>query len=264
METFLVGSSTSHDLKLAIIYLKKSPSDSYIAGPNNTLEYPPQYCPPTRECQITRLQTLFNTCSGPQGTYEPLPCAPGFYCPDGGTEQLPCPAGHYCPLGSFAPWRCNSVSACHSSSSRQFPLVGIMILVIIDVLLLISAAGPILRRLWHSWRKSKPLPLLQDPELQHESASIDASQKTEKAQMMSDEKSFHLSQFVKSLQRCIGLSNIGLEIGFNNLGLQMGADGKTILNGVSGTVKPGCLLAVMGASGAGKCWCIFLSVEKLQ
>ena len=62
-----------------------------------------------------------------------------------------------------------------------------------------------------------------------------------------------LERFVQSLARCIGLDEAGLEIGFDRLGLQLSEGQKTILNGVTGKVQRGSLLAVMGSSGAGKC-----------
>jgi ABC-type multidrug transport system fused ATPase/permease subunit len=124
---------------------------------------------------------------------------------------------------------------------------------IIDVLIIVGAAQGPIRGLWRSWRKSRSLQIPQDRELQNESGPLDFSQEVEKLQMPSDDLPFRLNQFVKSVQRCIQLSEIGLEIGFDNLGFQIGADSKSILNGVSGVVKPGSLLAVMGASGAGKC-----------
>lgn len=79
------------------------------------------------------------------------------------------------------------------------------------------------------------------------------NEEAEDLQITSEEISLPLHQFVKSIQRCIQLSNIGLEIGFDQLGFRLKSGGRSILEGVSGTVKPGSLLGVMGPSGAGKC-----------
>lgn len=226
-------------------------------GPNNTLEHPPQFCQPTRDCQITRLQVLSNTCSEPQGTFEPIPCAPSFYCPKGGKQQLPCPAGHYCPLGSFEPWPCDAVSVCPFNSSRHFSLAGIVALALLDLLILVVAAQPRMKRLWSAWRRSRTLASVHDRELPIEKVPGNVSQEMEELQITNEETSLPLHQFVKSLQRCIQLSDIGLEIGFDQLGFQLQPDGRSILKGVSGIVKPGSLLGVMGASGAGKCKSVF-------
>ncbi|KAJ8060983.1 hypothetical protein OCU04_010061 [Sclerotinia nivalis] len=60
-----------------------------------------------------------------------------------------------------------------------------------------------------------------------------------------------IQNFVASLKRCLGTSALRFEIGFDYLGLRL-KSGKTILQGVSGKVEPGSMLAVMGPSGAGK------------
>ncbi len=121
------------------------------------------------------------------------------------------------------------------------------------MLLMLGLIRPRLRRLWYSWRKPKALQFLQEPTLHNESALVDLSQWSGELLATSDETTFHLNQFVKSLQRCIQQRDIGLEIEFDKLGFQINGDGKRILHEVSGIVKPGSLLAVMGASGAGKC-----------
>lgn len=191
----------------------------------------------------------------PQGIYEPIPCAPGFFCPNGGSKQLPCPSRHYCPLGSFKPWRCSSISACPSGSSRQLPLIGVFLLMIVDLLLIIGILRFRLRSPWYSWRKRNYLPFVQNQSPQHQVSSTVARQTPESLQVVTDEKFLHLQQFVKSLRSCLGLSDVGLEIGFHDLGFQIGAERKIILSGLSGRVKPGSLLGIMGPSGAGKCSC---------
>lgn len=124
----------------------------------------------------------------------------------------------------------------------------------IDLLLLIGIVGPLLKRRWHSRKKSKELPLSWSQEFLCQNLFADPRQEeTDQLQAMMDEKSFHQKQFVKSLQRCIGLSTIGLEIEFKNLGLELGVANKTILHSISGIAKSGSLLGIMGPSGAGKC-----------
>lgn len=222
-------------------------------GPNNSFHNPPQYCSPTAECQITRLQTLHNICSMPQGIYEPVACTPGFFCPAGGSKQLPCPSGHYCPLGSFRPWRCSSISVCPSGSSNQLPLIGVFLLVLVDLILLIATMRSRLKRPGYSWSKIYDVPFVRHRKRGRQIPCTVARQELEPFQVVTDEKFLHLQQFVKSLQSCLGLNDVGLEIGFHDLGFHIGAENKTILSGVSGSVKPGSLLGIMGPSGAGKC-----------
>lgn len=98
---------------------------------------------------------------------------------------------------------------------------------------------------------------MHDRELPIEKVPGNVNQEMEELQITNEETTLLLNQFVKSLQRCIQLSDIGLEIGFDQLGFELQPDGRSILKGVSGIVKPGSLLGVMGASGAGKCKSVF-------
>lgn len=227
-------------------------------GPNNTAENPPEYCPPTTECQITRLQTLRNTCGEPQGIYEPIVCMPGYYCPQGGQQQQQCPTNHYCPLGAFEPIGCDLISPCPAGSARQYPLNGLVALVIIDLVLLIIIGWPFLLSNWQSCRSSKPHPPLEDPESNSEKRLQNHGLNDKDPLTSTDTNALNLQRFVKSLSKCIGVEDIGLEIGFDRLTLQLKKDKKMILNEVSGTIEKGSLLAVMGASGAGKCKYIFI------
>ena len=61
-----------------------------------------------------------------------------------------------------------------------------------------------------------------------------------------------IEQFVQSLSRSTVASSFGLSFGFENLVFQPKRSKKPILSGVSGEIKSGTLVGVMGASGAGK------------
>ncbi|KAF7936164.1 uncharacterized protein EAE98_002383 [Botrytis deweyae] len=100
--------------------------------PNNMDQIPPRYCPPTPECEITRLETLWNTFQQIQDPYMSMICKPGYYCLAGGREQIICPPGNYRPLGSFKPIQYDVPSSCHQGSSRQSPFLGIS-MIIIDI-----------------------------------------------------------------------------------------------------------------------------------
>lgn len=185
--------------------------------------------------------------------FEPIVCAPGYYCPAGGQQQLLCPAAHYCPLGSFEPIRCDSISVCPVGIARQFSLTGLAVLVIIDLALVATMIGPSVWSYWCAWRKSRSLSRLQVPVLDTEQKAAERDVTINESLESPDINAGHLQRFVRSLAKCIGEDDVGLQISFDQLSFQLKKSEKVILNGVSGMVERGSLLAVMGASGAGKC-----------
>ena len=80
----------------------------------------PVYCPPSPDCQLNRL--LGSACT-PQGSYEPIMCPGGYFCP-GGAAQLACPVGHFCPLGSTTPIQCDSLSLCNGEQNSGVVYLG--------------------------------------------------------------------------------------------------------------------------------------------
>ncbi|KAJ5130795.1 uncharacterized protein N7515_006834 [Penicillium bovifimosum] len=112
--------------------------------PNNKLGNPPEICPPTTQCRLTRLQEHHNICNHAQGTYEPTVCQPGYYCPSGGQSQIPCPKGHFCPLGTVEPFKCFKLSACPEGSTRELPTAGLLYAVLLDIVVVMFVAWPFL------------------------------------------------------------------------------------------------------------------------
>ncbi|KAM3065663.1 hypothetical protein ACMFMF_010884 [Clarireedia jacksonii] len=181
-------------------------------------------------------------------------CSPGYYCPPGGLEKLLCPAGTYCPLGSFEPIKCDPISSCRAGSSRQFPVLGIILLTIIDILLVSVLLGSYIRQFNQRFRRRRVISSGEDSGNGTESAMIDKHEELEmgKNNINHPPHNESMEKFITSLKRCLGTNSLGFEIGFENLGLRL-KNGKPILQNISGKVEPGSLLAVMGASGAGKC-----------
>lgn len=199
----------------------------------------------------------------PQGRYEPIVCFPGYYCPAGGQQLLLCPETYYCPLGAITPLPCDWKSACPTGSARQFPLVGLVFLAIVDLALVAGIAGPFVRRLWRQSKKALPSFTLSLPDADSEKAGTTVVVEDKGSYVTESATAVDLQRFVKSLTRCIGLNEIGLEIGFERLGFQL-KKGQQLLKGVSGTVKRGSLLAVMGSSGAGKSTFVRVLMGKLK
>lgn len=121
-----------------------------MVGPNSNDQQPPQYCPPTQQCQAMRMTK--GTCA-PQGFLEPVPCKAGHYCPPPGKEELQCPAGTFCPQGAYVPFKCSFGAICPAGSSRQITTVPLGLVAAIDVVLaIVVAIGFGISK----WRKSKP------------------------------------------------------------------------------------------------------------
>ena len=95
----------------------------------------PIVCPPTIDCQLTRLAGL-DMCER-QSIYEPSICAPGFYCPTF-SQQIECPENHWCPSGSVQPTECEPMSYCPARSSSRLYIGAAFITAVIDIAILIA------------------------------------------------------------------------------------------------------------------------------
>ncbi|KAG8631658.1 hypothetical protein KVT40_000798 [Elsinoe batatas] len=144
---------TTGCLREAAIPLPLAPGDFCLDGfycPNSTDQMPPQYCPPTEACQVSRDHGQF--CS-PQGLLEPQICGQGFYCPPRGKQQLECPSGHFCPYGTISPVKCDPGAYCPAGSSKQIPLLPLGMTAVVDGFLIsIVIIGLLLVR----YSKSRP------------------------------------------------------------------------------------------------------------
>ncbi|KAE8419482.1 P-loop containing nucleoside triphosphate hydrolase protein [Aspergillus pseudocaelatus] len=118
---------------------------------NTNRENPPKFCPPTKSCQAVRLQPSENICQEQQGSFEPVACTPGYYCPPQSQEQIRCPPGSYCPLGSYHPKRCAALSICAEGSSREISVIGFVILGVLYLLCAILGLGT------KAWKQKKGL-----------------------------------------------------------------------------------------------------------
>ena len=199
-------------------------------GPNNTEENPPQYCAPTPNCLLRRLQLAYNTCDEPQGIYEPIVCVAGYYCPLGGKEQIVCPKDHYCPLGSVKPLKCSLLSVCPKGSVRELHTVGFLCCGLLDIFLFCLWLWPFIRKRL-SPKRAKEETLEMQP-------------------IPSQEKNMHglSSIFLNEVSDVVGLG-----IKFNSIGYRIKSSGKHIISEISGSAHDASLLGVMGPSGSGKC-----------
>ncbi|KAF3026722.1 hypothetical protein E8E14_014758 [Neopestalotiopsis sp. 37M] len=228
--------------------------------PNNTASSPPQYCPPTPQCLLTRLQLVRNICNAPQGTYEPIVCPRGSFCPSGGKEVKICPRGHFCPLGTAEPFSCGRTSICPEGSDREFILDGFVVIVIVDLLFLAIVVRAFCKtpfRRWMAKSRAREIRKGSDGNVDLESSGLDKGAVRHRAQHITPAKEdFDIApdmmpKFVSLVRACVGSSELGLSFGFEQLSLVL-ANGKRLVAPQSGSIPQGSVWCVMGPSGAGK------------
>lgn len=250
--------------------------------PNNTINSLPQYCMPIEECMEARLGGA--TCIlphqdtiSPQGPFEPVPCSAGYYCPRGGLQQIKCPAGNVCPLGSIQPTKCGVGSYCPEGARVEYSILPLALLVVLDLILIACTL------FWewyfamasHRKHRLKYLPVdtmherkgygkLQDTEMAELPANPSSLQRTKtgfSAALAGERKSSfrldmnasrELEAFVSSMHKAIQGTNFGLSFGFQQLGFFPKGAAKPVLSDISGNIRAGTLVGVMGGSGAGK------------
>ena len=261
-----------------------------MTGANNTETLLPTYCPPFPQAQIARLAGAATPPMGPyepaicaQGSYCPPPgdrqilCPAGSYCPRGAYQPLKCSFSAVCPAGS-------------SVDRPVSPLVA-LVLLDLCIVLATFATKSIWERRKSSPRKRHKVKYLghglpfstrgsrskhyhnlsesnsnENVHLESRISGVrrantgflaamdnDYSFEEEDGGLILDVKSDpDIQQFVQSLSRSTVASSFGLSFEFEDLVFKPKRSKKPILSGVSGEIKSGTLLGVMGASGAGK------------
>ena len=253
---------------------------------NNTINSLPQYCIPINECQEARMAGA--TCAigdqnFPMGPFEPVVCSAGSYCPPGGLQQIRCPKGNFCPLGSSRPIKCSAGSYCPAGAQVEYLFVPFAMLITLDAALIIltlflgwyfAMADHRSYRLVHlpaqlasdAAEKRRGYGKLEDdtefvgipantPGLRRQPTGFLGSlMGNRKSNMqMNINASLELQAFVESMRKAIQGSNFGLSFGFSELGFFPKGAQRPVLQDISGGIKAGTLVGVMGGSGAGKC-----------
>lgn len=204
-------------------------------GPNNTAEHPPEYCPPTPECLLTRLQAFQNTWPQPQGSYEPIACEPGYYCPIGGKSQLVCPKGHSCPLGTVETRKCRPPSRCDEGSYREMPLVGFLVCGLLDLSLVCLFLWRRIKRRWNRGTGTDEF----------------GSERFCPDRLPQHSREAEPTSWIQLLS--LGdSSNAGIELEFRNFSLRKFRSTEFILSEIHGKAQPSSLTGIMGQSGSGK------------
>ncbi|ORY40654.1 hypothetical protein BCR33DRAFT_719203 [Rhizoclosmatium globosum] len=204
----------------------------------NTTNTLPVLCPPTSQCAVDR---LFGVRCLPQGLYEPMLCWNGFYCPDPHT-MIPCPEGSFCVSGTTTPSKCRIFGSCPTGSTSEVNASLVLLVALIDTLLLVLLAARYAGFSFPSiafLKRISPSP----------SSTSFASSPTSSSVVLVD---------------AFKESNKGNRIHLEFDNLQFKLKEKELVKGVSGMLKPGRMVAVIGPSGAGKTTFLNVLMGKLQ
>ncbi|KAF2648433.1 ABC transporter-like protein [Lophiostoma macrostomum CBS 122681] len=222
--------------------------------PNSSATAPPQYCPPSQECQAARVSQL--TCHQ-QGILEPVLCPPGYYCPSGGKSLLECNKGSFCPQGAFEPYACSFGAICPNKAERQILMVPLAVMIGIDVIFAIILGVGFGIAAWRRRHKKAYAPAenLDDPDAD----DVELISRNEKPGAHEQRADFDddltanpdMHTFMRYMARVTRTKDIGLTFDFDDLQFEP-KPGKRILQGVSGSIQRGSMWAIMGGSGAGK------------
>ena len=185
---------------------------------NNKSTYP-AVCPADQHCLAERLAG--RVCEA-QGTYEPLPCLEGKYCPTG-KQQLECPKGSFCPLGSWEHHECSGLSSCPAGSRTEYFLGCLLILALVDAV--VVALVLVYRHL------KQPAPLADDDVAPEQRVAQNIARAADGQRAMN----FHFRDLKVALSE-----------------KDKANPGKVLLSSVSGQIHAGQVTAIMGPSGAGK------------
>jgi ABC-type lipopolysaccharide export system ATPase subunit len=210
--------------------------------PNGTAEA--RHCPAGYFCPVPwelRKCDLGDFC--PEGSQKHQSCAAGRLCATPGDSVL-CPAGYFCPEGSYEARKCSPLAMCAEGSSTQR---GWLALSLEFVILALALVAYFTVRYIRSRRQKASLAA--SLALKREKNRFLPRQQLDEIDM---EETDDTPLLGTSSSRPIELPGRPIiELEFKDIVLKVAGD-KVVLDGVSGSFKPGQLSAIMGPSGAGK------------
>eukprot|EP01040_Poterioochromonas_malhamensis_P012359 gene12359-13511_t len=213
---------------------------------SNSSTYPVQ-CAATDDCLLDRLKTEF--CDR-QGRYEPLLCEKGYYCPNP-SEQIKCPKDYFCPMGQYEPISCGPLTSCPEGSDKRTDYSSLVAIVVTDVGVVLIWW---LRRMFKHYNKAKDSITPKDVAVEEDGV--------QDFQQIEEGKDSDRTISPDTLKLCEGFIRAQgtlppMQIKFTEMSLTIppqnqSSKSKTVLKGVTGSIEPGKVTAIMGPSGAGK------------
>ncbi len=201
----------------------------------------PVQCAPTDDCTFRRLTSQY--CEA-QGTYEPVLCLEGKYCPTP-LLQLPCPSGHLCKIGCVHPIKCGLFDSCPEGSSTKTDLASVLAILITDVGLV---------ALWYSAmfyrRKNRTARDVEYTEVQLTSVNPALHAKGAAYASLPAHSKLLCQGFKRAQQELPALRLEFNELSMSIPSVKKGDEPLTILKGVTGSIEPGKVTAIMVSSSS--------------
>jgi ABC-type transport system involved in cytochrome bd biosynthesis fused ATPase/permease subunit len=148
--------------------------------------------------------------------------------------MLPCPEGFFCPTGTFEPFECSALSSCPEGSVSQLYYGPLIACLIIDLVL-----AAILYAKIRMENKLKLKTIIQPV-----TNKVDTEEETTVEIPKGDDL------LIEAFDKGLDHQKLFMRYDFENLGFKV--KDTTVLQGVTGQIRPGKLTAIMGPSGAGK------------
>lgn len=212
--------------------------------PGNASTYPVA-CQPTLDCATQRF--FGNVCPQIQSIFEPQLCLAGYYCPNA-TQQLECPSGYFCPGGVATPIKCPGAAICPAGSKTPRDLGPLVALILVYI------AVAVIRALYlRVWRLRGHVP----GEVQLGRSQAFSATSAQTAGSVDASRAMDTKPLAEHFRTVSGPDSMSINIAFNQLRVTLPPlpgqrQGKVLLEGVSGELRPGTVTAIMGPSGAGK------------
>ncbi|KAL5033010.1 hypothetical protein RTP6_001034 [Batrachochytrium dendrobatidis] len=217
----------------------------------------PTYCPPSIKCSLHRLRGV--NCDGvlePQITIM-TNLQLNIYLIQ--YISIESPQGYFCPTGTTTPRICDTISSCSPGSIAQVSYTGIVSAVVIDVFLIVLVYAVTISQLRVAGRSAiNALPYFIRRILKIKDGTYGQIDKMEEplnsvfpSSAVSTLPITHMDVLTGAFHKALGGRDMRMNFKMHDLGLKL-PSGKTVLEGVSGSIRDSRMTAIMGPSGAGK------------
>lgn len=175
-------------------------------------------------------------------------CKGGYFCRTA-TSNTPCPSRYFCPLGSIAPTRCPLIAKCEGGET-QYPNYGMGIIEMSALLVGTFVAILIGFQKIRSHFRAKRRSARQTAKLAQQRGLLSVDENgILRSPLLSEDSEvdmFDSSLDEEPLSSLRDKRETMIELTFTRLGIKLRSNGVKVLNGISGSCRPGRVTAIMG------------------